>query len=806
MDVFGSATLRVRPIRLAFLVEPNNAAQVREAIQICSTIWGGMFCPIVPLHKRMPKSWQDGPVRAPHARNVVTGYINAFDPDILVQMSGEVPAYIKDLKLEVITPTSIWDGLEDGRALAPKYAIGIFEILEEVFEQNFKFKTKYPLKLVFPRLPADYQLFWASVLGELPAPIVRLLKEHYYEPLEVLETDFKPEDLASVTDERVLFPRRLTAHGLRAFGRTWPRDAFAFFLDATNTEDIIDFWNLRALGRSVLPIPKQLQGSESLKSLTEEYFREHRIPWRNNKAVCSCASLVRSRHSTMQELESYVRTLKFERSPDDSSNSAFLSLQDWYPRIWDEWASNKDGAVPDDIYRDEESIELRETQHAKFLLRPKLPSFASKSANRAEWRCANDISFNMYGSDEPLAEAFPRSRGKKLLAAVAGRFRVHDGWRIGRNGVVRLVKDDLPEAWEVPHAEEILFAWLDDYGWTAELSAPGRLAKQMHKQLEGYPFVLKNEHLLRLLEYMNGGDRQDADEDRVNQQRELSVGEIHTRLRKAGSPNNVVDYLIGKGVFRVGLTLQCPHCTRRSWYSSRTLGDVFNCPRCLNEFSAIGHVEMAKWAYKTAGPFSVPRYADGAFATLLAVAFFSERNLSSLQVTPAFSFIARDSGKTTLEADFALFWRESVHGEPFSGVAFGECKTYGQFGKKDFERMRHLAKTFPGAVIVFATLRKTLTAKEIQAIKRIATTGRTQWKSERPINPVLILTGYELLCLNGPPHCWQESNIGQKFVSVSGLFDICNATQQLHLGLPPWEQVWYERLEKRRRTKGRATF
>src|SRR5688500_10078512 len=113
----GNINLKIRPIKLAFLVDPDNAKQVREAIRLSSTIWGGAHCPIIPLHKRMPNTWKDGPVKAPKAKPVVLGYIEAFDPDILVQFAKDVPIYVKDLKLEIVKPNDCWDTLKEDRYL-----------------------------------------------------------------------------------------------------------------------------------------------------------------------------------------------------------------------------------------------------------------------------------------------------------------------------------------------------------------------------------------------------------------------------------------------------------------------------------------------------------------------------------------------------------------------------------------------------------------------------------------------------------------------------------------------------------------
>ena len=161
------------------------------------------------------------------------------------------------------------------------------------------------------------------------------------------------------------------------------------------------------------------------------------------------------------------------------------------------------------------------------------------------------------------------------------------------------------------------------------------------------------------------------------------------------------------------------------------------------------------------------------------------------------SFVAKQAGKEPLEADFALFWEESIFGERKDGIVFGECKTYGKFDERDFKRMRHLAETFPGAVLVFSTLRKSLTPLEVRKISRTAKRGRRYWKAERPINPVLILTGTELLSIHGAPHCWDDAT-KQRFEHRYGLLNLCDITQQLYLKLPSWHTDWHQKWERRR--------
>jgi hypothetical protein len=38
----------------------------------------------------------------------------------------------------------------------------------------------------------------------------------------------------------------------------------------------------------------------------------------------------------------------------------------------------------------------------------------------------------------------------------------------------------------------------------------------------------------------------------------------------------------------------------------------------------------------------------------------------------------------------------------------------------------------------------------------------------------------------------------KRFEHVHGLFDLCDATQQLYLNLPSWRTEWHEQFERRR--------
>jgi hypothetical protein len=164
--MLGTANIKVRPLKLALLVDPNSASQVREAIRLACGLWGGMFFPIIPAYRRMPASWWAGSVPVPSAKAVVQGYIDAFDPDVLVQFGADLPSHIDNTRLTVIKPQDVFGGPSSARELGPSFGIGAIDLLRDIFKEYFKYKAKYPAKVVVPTIPNKLGLFWASVFGE----------------------------------------------------------------------------------------------------------------------------------------------------------------------------------------------------------------------------------------------------------------------------------------------------------------------------------------------------------------------------------------------------------------------------------------------------------------------------------------------------------------------------------------------------------------------------------------------------------------------------------------------------------------
>ena len=122
----GSVNITLRPVRLAFLVDPVDTRGIKEAIELNTFLWGGMFNPIVPVYRRTPKKWQSKFERTT-AREISEGLIRAFDPDYVVLAGRYSNLTINVGHRDVIkAPDVLGKVEEDG---TPGYGIGLFEIL-----------------------------------------------------------------------------------------------------------------------------------------------------------------------------------------------------------------------------------------------------------------------------------------------------------------------------------------------------------------------------------------------------------------------------------------------------------------------------------------------------------------------------------------------------------------------------------------------------------------------------------------------------------------------------------------------------
>lgn len=197
-------------------------------------------------------------------------------------------------------------------------------------------------------------------------------------------------------------------------------------------------------------------------------------------------------------------------------------------------------------------------------------------------------------------------------------------------------------------------------------------------------------------------------------------------------PKDVFGYLVEKGLFRIGVTLTCPTCRIDRWIALDALTHRPVCELCGGEYDASRQLVDKEWHYRRSGILGVERNAQGAIPVVLTLqqlqtnlrgAFGNGVYSSSLNLTK--------KGQTQNECELDFVW---IMPNPYpqkTTIILGECKDQGSIEPEEFNRdianLHRVADALPPerfeTFILFSKL-SPFTDKEIEAAKALITEGR----------------------------------------------------------------------------------
>lgn len=781
----GTLNVRLRPLRLAFVVPAGDQSSIREAIEISSFLWGGLYNPIIPHYSRRPKHARECWQRA-SASEVFSGYLEAFDPDFVVRLGAAKSAKLALGHREEIEAEKILDGVaSDG---TPAYGIGLYEILGNFLHEECRFLRRDKQTFRLPEVGGD--LFLASVFGCLPVNLETRLHEELRDFPEFESCHCERKDFTGFLNPSNWFIRRFINRTIGLGRRSgWDSD-YVFLMDANKWEDILLYWNMRALGWRVLPMPMELSKDASTKSFVEVYIENAYWPWRDNPGIYNYATLLKSPAVTEKAMEDFGASLSLKPVPKDGHWK--FSQKAWIPRFWNDWDRVNNGADRAEFRIDPKRFSL-EASGKYFEFVPPIPEFAREYGGHGTPRCANEIEARIYGDSGLHAEVIPEG-GDKLVRAV-DPYSFHEMRCSQRGMVFQPHSAHFEKRLAIPESESIFKAWFEERKWEVELSDKGHIAKHLLAQLGGTygTNLLSEESIIGLLDAL-------AREQWVRKER---LHELISRASKSGRhlrEDRILEWLIETNIVRLGGEIVCPQCRQRSWYSVKELDYELQCRQCLQSFPLPSNEpKKIRWAYHGFGAFRSPKQTQGGLAVILLLRLF-KIGLHD-QITPFLSFNANKGGNP-VEIDLALFTERMRNGLTEQDLVFAECKTHNEFQLRDIQRMEGFARQFPGATLVFATLNRSLSKKEQGFLTPAVNRGRRLWKEGRPFTPIIIFTGNELFSSFGPRFVWRE--LGGEFARFANhhghereLVGLADSTQQLYLQLPARAQSMREKYEKR---------
>ena len=798
------AKIRIRPLRLGFVVDPRDVNTLRKVLQVNACLWGGVYNFIIPAFKKTPRRYQDKPFPTPSARNLINGLVEAFEPDFLVETSSGITKGITFESGRVISLHTFMATDDRGRRT---YGIDLRTICSALYEESFRFVQRHPPKVLLPQAPdRRYDLLFAATFGEIPkSEEFADFRKHLTDALDAKEELVEVRAFSKLFGREILYPLRVGRYELGTQRGGWMGDdPMLFYMDERSTYDIIDYWNLRAIGWPIRPLPKSW--ASELHKDCELFIKNAHQPYPQPSNGMHMASFLCSRSCSFDEMQRFVSSLQ-------KPSTTPVSVAWRFPRLWEEWGRRADHAQPQLVTYKTQSVDVHVSGDA-VSLQTIVPEFMEHSSSGAsENACANVIE-DLPGG----ASVIPWQSAD--MDALTGLFEGKKIWT-GREGIITMAGEYRTHRFlQVPSPINVFASWAEGHKLKLELSPAGRNADQVVKSLGGLAAVqlLGHQDVIRLLDRMARGDLE------VELSEDSPTTEKRRRIRMSAAPEalvretlmrasngkdriarNRLKALLNSNVLTLGMKLPCPECEQSNWYGISELKTTLTCERCLRQFKfPQANPPKNAWAYRVIGPFAVENFANGAYSVAFSVHFLAQYVATECTWIPSFKLKGPDI--TDAEADFGMFLKPGVFShlqDPL--LVFGECKTFGAIESRDYTRMNTIAKLFPGAVICFCKLDAQLSSAEKRQIARIARAGRKPLKTGQQTNPVLVLTGTEL---------FGQFKIGSFTDDYTGNFvgpardvflrrdvqEICGFTQQLHLGIESYH-AWLEQRRASRKRK-----
>jgi hypothetical protein len=226
-----------------------------RVMRLSACRWGGRYNTIVPVFARRP-SWQrDLLYRRHSAKDFARGQLESFEPDFIVECREGLAERLGVPDRPVVGIDEVDRETERGSVT---YGIGVFSVFRHFFERELQFVRRFQAAAVVPRAArAADALLVACVFGTFPQEPERSFYERaYVDTFEAVPVEITPETFAEVlfgTPPRYT-PLRAGARRLEILPGARHRDLL-FVHDPSDPLDLVDFWNLPALGLPVLPVP-----------------------------------------------------------------------------------------------------------------------------------------------------------------------------------------------------------------------------------------------------------------------------------------------------------------------------------------------------------------------------------------------------------------------------------------------------------------------------------------------------------------------------------------------------------------------
>jgi hypothetical protein len=665
-----------RPLRICWAIGAGDIAAFRKAARLTHTMWGGRFNPIAVVD------------RIEEAERIV----EVFRADIIVPIgdSDTVKAFPNRFPY-LISPffhdnLFVGTGNQDARAQVLDIHNALVQLSDTpawtaIKGSGFRlygWDDNDPLGDVFLMHLGAYPDVADTGIdyGAMVKQASEATEQHFDQGAPIGADIFDHPSVAY-----------LSRHGIRRhYGIRTNWDYSGFYLgDASNLDDLVCCWNLRAADTSLLFVdrnylPRYQHIIPAWAKTTKDMLSRRQFEHHRNLAVWARRETMPADHNShADELKRLFGEGPFTICGIDLPSWNGLNIQ-----------------APMMILGETSQLGVHSTGTDKpkwsFALGDK--PFCGDTWFHSQHLVAS-LSFlgGLYGDDlhtlDPpyipeLNEFYARTMHFEY-----NKFRVEPG----RNGLVIDAADSDAFVYALPVADlfERIFRLA---GYTARPSSGGLITRQLIAQMGGLrgAAVFKIPGVRRLLKtygptdaftaksawQLIGGKDHDNPSTSFKEFENLYIEprEHGTKLRAS----DVFTYLVEKGLFRMGSQLTCPHCRMPSWIALDVLRQRVTCEMCGREYDATRQLVTDETHYRRSGVLGGEKNAQGAVPVALTLQQLETNlghGLRENMYTTSLDLAPNDgSGLPTCEVDFV--WLVSGQYPEPTTIILGECKDRGR--------------------------------------------------------------------------------------------------------------------------------
>ncbi len=674
------ARCNARPTRLAFILPSPEPKLLLSVIARATSLWGGVFNPIVILDDatRKTSGVHYTVLPADPYLQIQADMLRAFDPDLLVSYSNDpLPPELKPWQHRTIPADRL-----DWRPLSGdvvSYFVDVFPILNELWNEEFKSVSnpRFNIKFV-EKAEAEKSLFLAARFGLYPSDdYYDVLQKHFNAETLVYDSAFKssrwPGDFQNLLGLTASYCRprrqRVHSHGY-------------FLLDPADAFDVVDYWNLRASGAYLFPLT--LQDYQQFENPIRDFGAA--AAYLINESITNHAVIIKAPSITDEDQESVTTWIRLMGLARD------LSMMGWVPRYY----TNHYAVVPEleiDPIRAFESNAIGVLVDGYGTIQGPKPAFLTRDNVFQHWSM-DVLFFTSGGTDTCYKLPWLNSGCDALVSRKIGWSMDMDATRVSQDGIVTRHAGDSGDLRLAPiTAINVVSAFLGgkeiEYMGT---SSPGLALGRIIEMLDGFHKceVFQNPAIREVLEDLATGKHRLGREVRGTVKKSLKNYKIYTQPASSEQISERAEQLISRAieatVFRVGLEFQCSRCKRYHWYTVTEFNEGYNCKSCFSR-EETPRLDMTQWYYASDGLFRSAKKLDGNITILLALAFFDHILDHALKYAPSFDY--KINGEQH-EMDFAIISSkllrsdvEMIFGESKSGTALKDeerkkLKTFGE--------------------------------------------------------------------------------------------------------------------------------